>query len=116
MSHRLFRAVHHACPNTRSVSRGHVTRSHTIADSLRAQPGRHAKTTVDRGEAITPRTPLAGLSSRPEVGFTLSPSGTRSNPCRCAIRVEAAGQTGGKPERSQGRMSHFLIGRIAAVL
>ena len=92
MTHRLFRAVQ------------------------RAQPGRHAKTTVDRGEANTPRTPFADFSSRPDVGFTLSPSGTRSNPWRCAIRVEAARQTGGKPELSQGGMSYFLIGYVAAGL
>ena len=63
-----------------------------------------------------PGTSFADFSLRPEVGFTLSPSGTRSNPWRCAIRVEAARQTGGKPERSQGGMSRFLIGHAAAVL
>ena len=116
MAYRLYRAVHHTCPNTRSASRGHVTGSHAMVAPLRAQPGRQAKAAVDRGEAKSPRTPFVGFSSRPEVGFTLSPLGTRSNPWRCAIRIEAARQTGGKPERSQCEMSHFLIGYVAAVL
>ena len=89
------------------VSRPHH-RVNTIAASLPGQPGRHIQTAVDCGEARAPDTPFAGFISRPETGFTLSPSGTRSNRCRCTIRVEAARQTSGKPERSQMWDEPFL--------
>ena len=89
------------------VSRPHH-RVNTIGASLSGQPGRHIKTAVDCGEARAPDTPFAGFISRPETGFPLSPLGTRSNPCRHAIRVEAARQTSGKPKRSQMWDERFL--------